>query len=126
MSTHVSANKLFEKVSKLQEFNDFVAWVLTLQTKRRNDTLPAEEAKLIKQINLGISSETWQRYEQLKEKRRSLNLIPKEQAELINIGNQIEVANAKRLSALAKLATLRKTSLDLLMKEFGIRTPTIE
>ena len=121
-------NDLMAKVTRLepQEFDHFVADVLTLQAQRRSDTLVNAEAKLVEQISLGIMPSTWRRYDELKEKKRARTLTESEHAELISIGNQIERANASRMTALATLAAQRETSLDALMDEFGISAPEIE
>ena len=128
MKAHVSTEELFEKVTQLesQEFDYFVSKVLTLQAKRHTNTLPQKESELVKQINLGISPKTWQHYEKLKDKRRASSLSPEEHTELIGISNQIEIANAKRFSALVQLSAIRKTSLEALLKEFGIQAPSIQ
>ena len=126
MKAHVSTEELFEKVTQLelQEFDNFISKVLTLQAKRHTNALTKEESELVKQISLGISSETWQHYEKLKDKRRASNLSSEEHTELVGISNQIEIANAKRFSALVQLSAIRETSLEALMKEFGIQAPS--
>jgi hypothetical protein len=85
-----------------------------------------EEADLLQQINLGLSPETWQHYHYLIAKRRSETLSPTEQETLIQITNEIELANARRISALVKLAQYRQTSLEKLMEELGIKPPTYD
>ena len=82
------------------------------------------ETELLQQINLGLTQETWQQYHQLIAKRRSETLSPVEQETLIRITDDIEIANARRMSALVKLAQYRQTSLEALMNELGIRIPT--
>jgi hypothetical protein len=82
------------------------------------------ETELLQQINLGLSQETWQQYHQLIAKRRSETLLPVEQETLIRITDEIEITNARRMSALVKLAQYRETSLETLMDELGIKAPT--
>jgi hypothetical protein len=81
------------------------------------------ESKLLQQINLGLPQTVWQQYHQLVAKRRAETLSLAEQQTLIQITNQIEIANAQRIEALVKLATLRHTSLDNLMANLGIKSP---
>lgn len=82
------------------------------------------EAGLLEQINLGITEETWRRYHMLIEKRRAEQLAPGEQEILIQISNEIEKANARRIEALIQLAKLRHVSLDVLMNQLGIKRPS--
>lgn len=109
-----------------KEFERFVTKVLALQAQRRTQLLTTREADLLQQINLGISPATWQRYEELKAKRRALTLTDDEHAELIAISDQIEIANARRIGALIQLADLRQTSLEALMAKLGIQQPGVE
>jgi len=81
------------------------------------------ESKLLQQINLGLPQTVWQQYHQLVAKRRAETLSMAEQQTLIQITNQIEIANAQRIEALIKLAALRHTSLDDLMAKLGIKSP---
>lgn len=109
-----------------KEFERFVTKVLALQAQRRTQLLTTREADLLQQINLGISPATWQRYEELKVKRRALTLADDEHAELIAISDQIEIANARRIAALIQLADLRQTSLEALMAQLGIQQLGVE
>lgn len=88
--------------------------------------LPAAEATLLQEINRGLSPESWQRYSALKEKRRAETLTPAEQAELIAFSDRMEELNVRRMERLTELARLRKTSVDTLMDELGIKSPPYE
>lgn len=128
LTTHVSMDELYSGVTQLEqsELDRFISRVLALQVERRSDVLADEEASLIQKINLGISADTWQRYDELKIKRQDAALTKAEHDELIDIGDRIEKANAQRMSALVELTGIRKTSLEALMDEFGIHSPGIE
>ena len=82
--------------------------------------LPKEEADLLKQINSGLSSEWWALYERLKEKRVAETLSEQEHDQLIQMSDQLEQANARRIGVLVKLAQRRGTTVDRLMQEFGL------
>jgi hypothetical protein len=84
--------------------------------------LPAAEAALLQEINRGLSAESWQRYSTLKEKRRAETLTSAEQAELVSFSDQMEELNVQRMERLIQLARLRKTSVDALMDELGIKS----
>jgi hypothetical protein len=45
---------------------------------------------------------------------------------LVDIADQIELANARRIAALIQLAQLRHTSLEELMDQLGIQPPSVE
>ncbi|MBI3797591.1 MAG: hypothetical protein HY268_11585 [Deltaproteobacteria bacterium] len=85
--------------------------------------LPEAEARLLQQINEGLSPEMWQRYNELIAKRRAETLTPDEHAALIALSDQIEDLNARRVECLAELARLRQTSLSALMQQLGIKAP---
>jgi hypothetical protein len=83
--------------------------------------IDATEAALLEAINLGISNDDWERYSTLKEKRDAETLTLVEYDELIEISDQIEIANVERIKNLIKLSQYRNISLDALMLELGIK-----
>jgi hypothetical protein len=85
--------------------------------------LSKAEADLLQNINLGLSPQRWEQYHTLLAKRRAEILTSEEQATLIEISDQIEQANARRIQYLIELASLRNTSLETLMQELGIKAP---
>ncbi len=85
--------------------------------------LSPREMSLLQGINQGLPAETWQRYHTLVAQRRAETLTSVEQTELIGLSDQIEVANARRMAALAELARLRQTSLEEVMAQLGIKNP---
>ncbi len=86
--------------------------------------LSKAEANLLQKINLGLPPEVWEHYHALIAKRRAETLTPQEQATLIEISNQIEQANTRRIQYLIELASLRGISLEAVMQELGIEAPT--
>ena len=85
--------------------------------------LTADEAALLREINRGLPTETWQHYGELKAKRRAETLTPAEHAELIALSDQIEEMNVRRMESVIELARLRQTSVDALMDDLGIKSP---
>lgn len=83
--------------------------------------LDKTETVLLESINLGISSEVWERYAILKDKRDAEILTPDEHQELIEISDSIELANVERIKNLIKLAEYRNIPLRTLMQELGIK-----
>lgn len=84
----------------------------------------AEEASLLRKINQGLPTETWKHYSALKEKRRDESLTAAEQAELVALSDRIEEMNVRRMESVIELARLRQTSVDALMDDLGIKSPT--
>lgn len=95
----------------------------SLRPVRRAASLSKAEADLLQNINLGLPPQRWELYHTLLAKRRAEILTPEEQATLIEISDQIEQANARRIQYLIELASLRNTSLETLMQELGIKPP---
>lgn len=101
--------------------DDYVAKVLQRYLAIESLALPNSEALLLQQINIGLSEATWQRYHHLAQKLHNETLQADEQRELILIRDQIEKANVQRIEALIKLAQIRKTTLDTLIHDLGLR-----
>ena len=93
------------------------------QAQARLPHLPENESELLQQINLGLSQADWQRYADLRAKRRAETLTPEEQEELIAFSDGIEEGNAQRMAHLVELARLRQTSLENVMEELGLKSP---
>ena len=85
-----------------------------------------EETPLLQSINEGLPPEVRERYRALIARRREGTLSPGEHAELVRLGDEVEVADARRAEHLAQLARLRGASLDDVMKSLGIRAPDYE
>ena len=83
--------------------------------------LPAAEADLLQQINLGLSAEMWDEYYALIDKRQAETLTADEHHRLIEISDQIEALNVERIQALVQLAALRQQSLEDVMGDLGIK-----
>ncbi len=92
---------------------------------RQYGSVSKEESRLLKEINLGFSEETWQHYQALIQKRQAETLSKAEHGELIALTDRLEQANARRFKALARLTRLRNTSLDSLMLSLGLKQPEV-
>jgi hypothetical protein len=87
------------------------------------DKDPARESDLLKEINLGVSTDTWDEYHTLIAKRQAQTLTDDEQQQLIGISDRLEVANVRRMKALIELSDLRGQPLSTVMQELGITSP---
>jgi hypothetical protein len=110
----------------LPDLENFVSRVMEIQAQRKAPTLSAEESELLLRINQGLSPDTWKHYEELKQKRRAGTLTEMEHQTLIDISNQIEEANARRMESLGQLAILRNVSPEKLMADLQITQQTYE
>ena len=79
------------------------------------------ETELLKKINLDISEAEWANYRHLIGLRRAEQLTEKEHETLIQLGDKIEDAHAKRMAYLWALAQLRGVSLDKIMQDLQIK-----
>ena len=87
----------------------------------RTKRLPDAEADLLQKINQRLSQISWLSYRELLAKRQAETLTSTEQTELIAFSDQIEEANVQRMTDVAALAHLCKTTMPTLMKELGLR-----
>jgi len=86
-------------------------------------SLPAREATLLQEINLGLRPETWERLHELKARRQAESLTLDEQSELIRLSDEAEAWTVQRLSMLMELAGLRGLPVADLMRELGLAAP---
>jgi len=100
-----------------------VEQVIALQARRRAPSMPKNEADLLQKINQGPSPEVRRRYEGLTAKLRAETIMPEEHQDLLQLIDQIELADAERMQHLIALAQLRQVSVDALMHQLGIRPP---
>ncbi len=80
-----------------------------------------DEVELQQKINQGVPYEVRSRYDELHEKMLDKTLTPDEQQELIDLADQIKLADAERLKHLILLAQLHNTTVDSLMDQLGLR-----
>jgi hypothetical protein len=78
---------------------------------------------LLSKINQGIPAELQRRYDELIAKRQEMILTADEYSELLQLTDQIEMLDAKRIEYLAGLARIRKKPLTVLMDELEIQPP---
>lgn len=125
LQSQVSLDALLSGVEQLStpDLERLANRVLALRARRHAASLPRKEAELLQRVNQGLSAETQQRFNLLTAKRRAEILTPAEHQELLELVDEIELRDAKRLEYLAELAQLRNISLRTLMNQLGIRPP---
>lgn len=102
---------------------DFVGKVLDRYLTQSTAHVSESESELLQQIGLGLSEAEWSEYHALDAKRHAQTLTSDEQARLIVLSDAVEIANARRIAALAELAALRGVTVDALMGALGIAAP---
>jgi hypothetical protein len=93
---------------------------ISFRAPRRVPKLRTEK-ELLKKINLPITETEWTTYRNLIALRRAEQLTETQQAQLIALGDKIEMANAKRFQYLWALAQLRNVSLRQIIQDLGIQ-----
>ena len=116
-------DEVLKGVERLEtkELEQFLTQVMAIRAQRRAPSLPQEEAELLQKINQGVPPKVRSRYDELHEKLFDETLTPDEQQEFIGISDQIEFADAERLTHLVLLAQLRNVTVDILMDQLGLR-----
>lgn len=109
------------------EFNRFVEKAKKLrQNGETTQTVSTAEADLLHKINVLFPSEKRRRYNELYAKFKSEDLDEKQYKELLNLSDEFEMRNAKRLEYIGELAELRGQTLEQVMDFFELRNPRDE
>lgn len=125
MAVHleVTTENLLNAVAQMPEgeFNRFVEKAKKLrQNGETRQTVSPEEADLLHKINTIFQSEKRQRFNELYAKFKNDDLEKNEYEELLELNNEFEMLNAKRLSYIGELAELRGQSFEQVMDFFEI------
>ncbi|MFO0760863.1 MAG: hypothetical protein U0359_30580 [Byssovorax sp.] len=127
LEASVSPDDLLRAAEQLAsaELERFASQVFALLAHRRAPSLSREETDLLQAINEGLPPEVAERYAMLIDRRDEGTLTPEEHAELLRIGDEVELRDARRAEHLVELARVRGVSLDELMETLGIRARDI-
>ena len=112
-----------QAMTKGMELNQFISQFLENTFTDKSPQYPTvsdREALLLQQVNLDISSEDWELYLNLKEKRQQDAITKTERDTLISLIDDIEMANAKRIAVLAELSQIRNIPIRVLMQQLGL------
>lgn len=110
----------------LSEINALIDQLIRLRAQRSPITLPDAEAKLLLKINQAFPPEQQKRYDDLTHQRQNGTITQETYPELLELTDEMELLNAKRIENLGKLAQLRGVSLDTVMKQLGLIRPAYE
>ena len=125
LQSEVSFDALINGVEQMDtsDLERFANQVLIIRARRRAPTLPRRESELLQQINQRLPVELEHKFGALTAKRRAETLTPDEHQELLELVDEIEQRDAKRVEYLAELAQLRNVPLRTLMAQLGIQPP---
>ncbi|RUT05087.1 hypothetical protein DSM106972_039080 [Dulcicalothrix desertica PCC 7102] len=125
VEAQVDTKQLLQAVEQMPQpdFETFVIQVLKLRAQRQVQSLSLSESELILKIKQSIPDDIQQQFNELIEKQRSMALTDAEHARLIQLTDQIEDLDAKRIEYLAQLAQLKQKSLVEVMQDLSIHPP---
>lgn len=103
-----------------EALQQLITGILTLNTRRKQESLPVEELILLKKINIGFPAKKWNRFTDLDEKRKQQALTPEEHRELLRLVRLLEKYDSQRLLWVAQLAALRQIQPAQLLKQLGL------
>ena len=117
-----TSEQLLKAVSQLPpaELDRFVREVIVLRLAQKFGHLSSDETALLKQIYQTLLPQQQERYQWLVLRRDLEQLTPEEYAELLELGEQAEQIQARRLEALTCLAQLRGKTIPELMEQLGL------
>lgn len=122
---NIELDKVLDGVARLDtpELGRFLSQVSILLARRKAPSIPKREAELLQKINQGLATAFQHRYDELTTKLQADTITSEEHQELLQLIDQIELADAERMQHLIELAQLRNMSLDGLMNQLGIHHP---
>jgi hypothetical protein len=102
------------------ELDKIISQAIFLRAKKQAKFAEKKEANLLVKINQGLNREQQLRFDELAEKLQSENITESERKEFLQLTNQIELLDAKRIKLIGDLAKIRKQTFDETLKELGI------
>jgi hypothetical protein len=120
--TDISPEKMLQAVEQmnLPDLEEFVNKVIAIQAAKRAPHLSDDESELFNNINKPFPADLKSRQDELTNKKRTETLAELEYQELPELTDMLEELHAERMESLARLAALRGTTLDLIIKQSGI------
>lgn len=126
LSIEIPQASLLEAVGQLDAdaFNRFVDDVLLLRARRVAPSIQQNEAQLLHQIEfLSLSQTDRNRLHDLMAISEMGTMTKVENAEYIQLAEQSEQLNAKRIATVIKLANLWQRPFDAVMRQLGLWNP---
>jgi diphthamide synthase subunit DPH2 len=102
------------------ELDKIISQAIVLRAKKQAKFAEKKEANLLVKINQGLNREQQLRFDELAKKLQSENITESERKDFLQLTNQIELLDAKRIKLIGDLAKIRKQTFDETLKELGI------
>ena len=127
----IMSNTLIQPERVLTEIEQFTAtqldWLLprvvALRAALKGGALPADEARLLTDIQQTIPPDLTQRYQSLIALREQATLTETQAQELATLTQAYERLTVVRLQRIAELAELRRSTPSVVVRQFGLTLP---
>jgi hypothetical protein len=115
----ISVDTLVRSAQQLSEpeFNRFASAVLAIRAERAAPSVSNKEAELLLESEIRMPERSQARYDALIAKRDCETLTPAEHDELLELTQESESLDVRRVRALTRLAFFRGLTLDELMRQ---------
>ncbi len=108
-----------------REYERFIQKANNLRKKHLTNKKSRKESELILKINTIFPTDKREKYNELYTKFRESNLNETEHQELLNLNEEFEILNAKRIKYIGELAKLRHQTLEEVIADLQIKTSKI-
>jgi hypothetical protein len=127
LKAELSFDQLVNAVKQLSgaELEKLFSQVISVRPPYEEYRLSDTESELLIKINQGVPDDVQQRYNELVAKRNKRMLTDEEYNELLQLTDQVELLDAKRLEYLTELAGVQNKPLMILMDELKIKPPPV-
>ena len=130
MSVHrveITTENLLNAVAQMpeREYEKFIQKANKLRKKNLTDKKSRKESDLILKINTIFPTDKRERYNELYARFRENSLNETEHQELLQLNEEFEILNAKRIKYVGELAKLRHQTLEEVIADLQIKTSKI-
>ncbi len=110
----------------VKDLESFASKINNMVAQKKAPSLSERESFLLQEINKGLPIEVQKRYRELITKLEQQTLTKSEHQELTKLVPIIEAKDVERLKYLVELAQIREITIDELMNQLGIKSPSYE
>jgi hypothetical protein len=122
LETQVSSEQLLRALETmpLSELRRFAVQVDSILKKRQAPRLSQAEAELLLEINRGLPSSIRSRLDELLATHETGSLSDAEQRELVDLTNQLEEFDARRIQLIGEFSKVRNQSVAAVITQFQL------
>lgn len=126
-SVEITTENLLNAVAQMpeREYEKFIQKANKLRKKNLTDKKSRKETDLLLKINTIFPTDKRERYNELYARFRENNLNETEHQELLQLNEEFEILNAKRIKYVGELAKLRHQTLEEVIADLQIKTSKI-